>query len=323
MLLGPKDPDMHPFRHLAIAGTLLGMIACSGAGHRVALPGDRTALSRDLRIRTTGGRIRVVGLEDYVQATVLGEFAPAAGDPSLVGRMLEVQAITSRTFAVANPGRHARDGFDLCATTHCQIYEPDRIGTSRWAAAARGAIARTSGTVLLYESGPAETVFHADCGGQTAAAAAVWGGTGRPYLVSRRDDLAIHMTWEYSMSIDEARAALNKDARTRIGNRLEVIEVLARDGSGRVSEVLIRGVRDLVVSGEELRRAIARTRGPRSIRSTMFAVRSAGETIVFSGRGFGHGVGLCQAGALARLRKGASPRAVLEHYFPGTRPGRL
>ena len=82
----------------------------------------------------------------------------------------------------------------------------------------------------------------------------------------------------------------------------------------------------LVVRGDEFRQVLSRAFGPRAIRSTLFDVRRTGATFTFSGRGYGHGVGLCQAGALARLRAGATPSDVVGYYYPGTaleRAGRL
>ncbi len=69
--------------------------------------------------------------------------------------------------------------------------------------------------------------------------------------------------------------------------------------------------------GDEFRQVLTRAFGPRAIRSTRFDVRRTGAMFTFSGRGFGHGVGLCQAGALARLRAGATPADVLRYYYPG------
>ena len=129
---------------------------------------------------------RDVPLEDYVEATVLSEFAPAAGDEAVVESMLEVQAVISRTYALAHVGRHAREGFDLCSTTHCQLYEPGRLRTSRWASAAAAAVRQTSGLVLWYDGAPAEALFHADCGGRTSTAFDVWGGPNPPYLRAER-----------------------------------------------------------------------------------------------------------------------------------------
>ena len=70
--------------------------------------------------------------------------------------------------------------------------------------------------------------------------------------------------------------------------------------------------------GDAFRQALSRAFGPRAIRSTRFDIRRTGATFTFSGRGFGHGVGLCQAGALARLHAGATPADVIRHYYPGT-----
>jgi stage II sporulation protein D len=316
---------MQVLRTLSIVSLLLGTLACA-AGHDVSLPGGRPSLSRDLRVRTTDKGwtvIRMVPVEDYVQATTLSEFAPAAAETSLVERMLEVQSIISRTFALTNRGRHGADGFDLCSSTHCQIYEPGRLKTSRWRGAAETALSKTRGAVLFYESQPAEVVFHSDCGGHTAAAEDVWGGSGRRYLLARPDGEAGHLKWDYSTSIAQARAALNKDARTSVGQRLDAIEIEKRDKSGRALTVRIRGTRDVSVSGEDLRRVLTQAFGERTVRSTLFDVRRSGDKLLFTGRGFGHGVGLCQAGALARLRKGESPEAVLKYYFPGSRLSRL
>jgi stage II sporulation protein D len=82
--------------------------------------------------------------------------------------------------------------------------------------------------------------------------------------------------------------------------------------------VTITGARTGEVRGDVFREVITHVFGIRSLRSTLFTVSRTGDRFVFSGRGFGHGVGLCQAGAMARLHAGQSPSAVLTHYFPGT-----
>ena len=114
-------------------------------------------------------------------------------------------------------------------------------------------------------------------------------------------------------------AALNKDARTRVGAALRGIQVLERDAAGRAERIAIHGSQERIVRGEEFRDAVAQSFGSRAIKSTWFEIRRRGSTYVFDGRGFGHGVGLCQAGALARIRSGAKLPAVLQQYFPGTR----
>ncbi len=266
--------------------------------------------------------IRTIPLEDYVAAAIVSEVAPAAGDAAVIERMFEVQAVVSRTYALAHAGRHARDGFDLCSTTHCQLFDPARLRTSRWAAASWEAVRKTAGEVLVYGGAPADALFHADCGGRTSAPAGVWGGAGFPYLPSAPDDgaaRAAHTAWRYEVDRDTLLRALNADTRTRVGDRLDSIEVLERDPAGRARLVALHGRQESILRGEILREVLGRNLGVRTVRSTWFDVERSGLTFVFTGRGFGHGVGLCQAGALARVRAGESIRSVLLHYFPGTK----
>jgi stage II sporulation protein D len=311
---------------IAVASAL--MTACE---RRVTLPDlsgqDRRAPG--IRVQMPEGArlvVRDMRLEEYVVAAALSEFGPSAGDVSAVERMYELQTIISRTYAVAHIGRHAADGFDLCATTHCQLVEPGRVRTSRWAAHAGRAAKRTAGTVLAFEGRPAQALFHADCGGHTSAADAVWNGTPRPYLPSQPDQgpaREAHVEWQYVASEDAVRRALDADSRTKPVTRLAEIAVVSRDEAGRARMLTLRGGTEVTLRGDDLRQILNRAFGPRAIRSTMFDVRRTASGFEFSGRGYGHGVGLCQAGAQARLAAGRSPADVLHFYFPGTTLSRI
>ena len=136
--------------------------------------------------------------------------------------MFEVQAVIARTYAAAQSAGTKRDGFDLCSTTHCQLYQPARLQTSRWAPLAAEA-ADTAAQVLWFDGAPASALFHADCGGHTSAAGDVWGGTAAPTCPARRHGAGrgAHATGRYEMGRGELRAALNADARTRVGEKLE------------------------------------------------------------------------------------------------------
>ncbi len=302
--------------------------ACAAPAAHAVRPAPDWAEQRTLSVGVTdGGRTAVkrVTIEDYVAATIISEFAPPDGDPQVVERMLEVQAVIGRTYALAHLGRHSRDGYDLCSTTHCQLFQPARLKSSRWAAQVAEAVRRTSRTVLLYDGAPANALFHADCGGHTSRAADVWGGNGPAYLVGIADDgpaAAAHATWRYEAPQAAVLKALNGDPRTRVGERLASIQVLARDGAGRAGQIALHGSVERIVRGETLREALTQAFGGRAIKSTWFDVDREGATFVFAGRGYGHGVGLCQAGALARIRAGASPAEVLQRYFPGTKLAR-
>jgi stage II sporulation protein D len=116
--------------------------------------------------------------------------------------------------------------------------------------------------------------------------------------------------------------ALDADARTAVRGRLDSIDIVEADPAGRAGLVALTGARSPAVRGEELRLVLVRTFGPRSIRSPRFTVTRDGDTFVFEGKGIGHGAGLCQYGAMARLRAGATPAQVIAFYYPGTTIGR-
>jgi stage II sporulation protein D (peptidoglycan lytic transglycosylase) len=310
---------------VALAALGLATAGCSAPASRAVRHPSTLPTPRFVRVQVTdAGRtaIRRVPLEEYVQAAILSEFAPPAGDVLAIERMLEVQAVVSRTYAVAHLARHDREGFDLCATTHCQLYQPARLRSSRWTAAAAAAVRRTSAEVLWYDGAPVSALFHADCGGQTSSAAEVWGGAPRPYLVGVADDgpaETAHTEWRYEATAAAVLKALNADPRTRAGSRLTRLEIVERDSAGRAGRIAVRGLETRIVRGEAFREVLARAFGDRTIKSTRFDVRRNGNTFVFEGRGFGHGVGLCQAGAFARIKAGAKALAVLSRYYPGAK----
>jgi stage II sporulation protein D (peptidoglycan lytic transglycosylase) len=311
---------------------MVAMTACGGRPQpRVSPPPSGPAPSTEksraslIRVRTvSGGRpiTLAMPIEDYVLASVLSEVAPPTGETGVMMRVYQLQAIVARTYATANRGRHASEGFDLCDTTHCQLVDLERPTRSRWANLARAAVTATRGRLLYFDRVPAAALYHADCGGYRASAAEVWGGAPVPYLTSEPDPLpggAAHMAWTFSVGREKLRAALNANPRTAVGERLDTIDVQVRDGSGRARLVLLNGTRAPVVRGEDFRAAVAAALGPRTVRSSRFEVRREGDTFTFAGQGFGHGVGLCQAGAIARAAAGQSVEDILTFYYPHTR----
>lgn len=278
-------------------------------------------LPREITVRSAG-QVAGVPLEDYVLATVLAEVAPPAEPAAVARRIFEVQAIVARSYATARLGRHRAEGFDLCDTTHCQVYDPARIRTSKLTPIAREAVQQTAGQVLSYANRPAEALFHADCGGATASAEAVWGGRSVPYLLPRQDDLdpSVHRRWKWSAAAGALRSALAGDTRTDVGRSLSGITVTTRDESGRARQLTLEGDTPRTVRGEDFRTAIVRALGIRTIQSTRMSVTRSGSTYVFEGSGFGHGVGLCQAGAAARARRGETTAQILAAYFTGVVP---
>jgi stage II sporulation protein D len=299
---------------------LVVVTACAGGRPPTGATPPTIAMPGELRVRM-GDRVRTVALESYVAGTTLAELSPIGETAETARRVLEVQSIITRTYAVSHLGRHKTEGFDLCDTTHCQVYEPSRLTTSRFAAAAQGAATRTAGQVLLFGGRAAEALFHADCGGHTADAHDVWGGTQVSYLRGLPDELpgGIHRQWTFSVSATTLLAALNADPRTVIGRSLDEVRVATRDASGRAAEIDLRGETTRRVRGDLFRAVLSARLGVQSIRSTRMSVERKGMQFVFAGTGYGHGVGLCQVGATARIRRGETLEHVLGVYYPGSR----
>lgn len=277
-----------------------------------------------VRVRLTdpnGTRIVTLPLEDYVLGCVRAEIMPGTlkDDSSL--RFLQVQAIVSRSYALSNLGRHAKEGFDLCDGTHCQLYRAGKPGEHANDVASR-AVTSTTGQVLTYGDRVVQALFHSECGGHTAAAEDVWGGSAVPYLRPVPDWFCSRIQagqWSFEAGESDLRLALNSDPVTSIGDRLDRIDVTQRDPAGRAVLVTIAGTRTPMVRAEEFRSVMRRAFGPRSVKSTWFTVTRQGNRFVFSGAGYGHGVGLCQAGAAERAKAGQPAAEILAHYFPGTR----
>src|SRR5678815_4642864 len=155
----------------------------------------------------SNGRVVRVPLETYVARVIAGEAEPAAPDAAQ-----QALAIAIRTFAIVNLRRHAKEGFDLCDTTHCQV---PRAST----AATREAALATAGRVLTYNGAPAVLFYSANCGGRSESASEVWSGVDLPYLMPVDDDVhGDDVPWTLDLTLDQIHAALSRAGFT--GERL-------------------------------------------------------------------------------------------------------
>jgi stage II sporulation protein D len=246
------------------------------------------------------GRVTNVPLEVYVARVLAGEAEPKAADAAY-----QALAVAIRTFALANPGRHARDGYDLCDSTHCQVPRA-ATGITRRAALA------TAGQVLTFNGAPAELFYSASCGGRSESASVVWPGMNYPYLASIPDDVHEGETpWTLELTLREVQQALDRAGFA--GRQLRDVRVEERSSSGRAARIAVPGLRPDVIAGEQFRAAL----GANTLRSTAFTVQRRGGTVRFTGRGFGHGVGMCVIGAGRRAARGEDIRAILAQYYPG------
>jgi stage II sporulation protein D len=248
-----------------------------------------------------GGKIGDVPLEVYVARVLAGE-----GEPNAPEATQQALAIAIRTYAVFNTGRHIREGFDLCDSTHCQVPRSAN-GNSRRAALA------TAGRILTYKGAPAEIFYSASCGGRSETASAAWPTTGvtRPYLRSVKDN--VHdddVPWTLEKSLSELQADLE---RSGFRGTLKNVEIKSRTKSDRAAVLKLSGMDPDRIAGDQFRSAIGTT----VLRSTAFSLKKDHDTIRFTGRGYGHGVGMCVIGAGRRARRGETVEQILKAYYPG------
>ena len=255
--------------------------------------------------------IAAIPIEEYVAAVLAGE----SGDFQN-GEALKAMAVAVRTYATRFRGQHGDEGFDFCDTTHCQVPQwndiPPRV---------RAAAETTRGEVLWFHGAPAAAHYHQNCGGTVAAGSEAWPGMNEPYLRSHGDPYcaAAPLKWESTISLADLDAAL-RGAGLSPPSDWTIIEVISRSASGRAQRLRLGGggSPDAMLSASSFRFAVDRALGWNKIRSDLYEIRNAGDHVVFFGRGSGHGVGLCQAGAEEMAREGKDYRQILSFYYPGT-----
>ena len=265
---------------------------------------DLVAASSGRTVRVGMGpdrRVEVVPVEVYVSRVLAGE-----GEPKAAEAAQQALAIAIRTYASANQNRHQRDGYDLCDTTHCQVARASTI-------ASRRATQATAGQVLMHQGRPAELFYSASCGGRTEAASTVWRGMqAYPYLTSVEDHAhADDVPWTLELTGDALVRALSRVGVA--GDSIKSMSVEQRTASGRVGRLRLNGLRPPEMSGEDFRAAV----GPTVIRSTAFSVRKTDRGYAFTGRGYGHGVGMCVIGAGRLAARGQRAEQILNLYYPG------
>lgn len=288
-------------------------------------------------VRTAAGLVVAnhLTLEDYLPGVVNAEMGRRAPEEL---EALHAQAVVSRTVALRAIGRFPQRGYDLLATVADQAY----LGVAAEQPQGVAAVHTTRGMVLMHGGQVIDAFFHSTCGGRTAEPTEVFvGGTGRPYLQSVSDDspagtpycaISPRYRWREEWAGDQLAATL-RETLPAVGTpdlgRLRAVEVTARGATGRVMSIAVRHVRgSRPVSGANAVRQVLRPLAGGQLRSSHFSLvgTSAGDELlrlVAEGRGAGHGVGMCQWGAVGRARSGATWPEILAAYFPGTQLGRV
>jgi stage II sporulation protein D len=272
-------------------------------------------------------------LETYLLGVVPGEIG--ALDPAFIeaGR---AQAIAARSYTLFYRGRRAGEGFDLYGTVEDQLYGP----TESERPLASRCVEDTRGRIAMWEHQPIRANYCSTCGGITAEVWEAWPAEALPYLVSHTDRgdsdwcaASPQYRWHESWPAAQFVANVERFSPTQgvtlppggLGELVDV-RVAARSRSGRAWRLEVQGTRGSIqIPAYSIRQVLRRGGNSGSIlRSNLFKIgvrREPGSgralAVVASGAGSGHGVGLCQTGAIGMARAGRSAEDILEHYYFG------
>jgi stage II sporulation protein D len=256
--------------------------------------------------------VNEVPLEDYLVGVLraeVGEKWPLEA--------LRAQAIVARTYAAYHRTLGAGKVYHIVASTAHQQYAGRVPPTSvLW-----GVVRETAGQVLLWEGDVFPAFYHTESGGYTEDPRMVFAARNMPALRPVRCEFSVgspHFYWSLDVKLTDLAETLR---RHDIGvGTITAVEVSERTPSLRAATVTVRGTRGSArLRGNDFRRMI----GYDTFKSTLFAVAVDTAWARFSGRGYGHGVGLCQWGAKGMAEQGRTARQILDFYYPGTVPGLL
>lgn len=323
-------------RALAVPGPV---IARASEGTPIAVSG--TSYRGEVLIRRGAAgvtAINVIDLEAYLMGVVPREIGRR---PPEELEAVKAQAVAARTYAIGNLGGRESLGFDFFGTDRDQVYG----GAASEDTVATRAVRETRGEIVTWQGLPILAYYSSTCGGRTAAIEESWPWRAPlPYLRSVSDEIpgtgtyycstSNRFRWTVQWTREELRSALGRALRVHTNGGVDgarSIERLAVSGSGPSGRRSVR----LVADGRtyELRadsvRWVLRTPTGAGLNSSRIdaldARREGGEiaSLTISGGGWGHGIGMCQVGAMGRARAGQTYRQILETYYTGTRIERL
>jgi stage II sporulation protein D len=262
------------------------------------------AYEGDFFVLNTKGYLQIINdidLEQYLEGVIESE----AGTGQRI-EYYKVQAIISRTYAMKYKKKHESSGFNLCDATHCQAYLHKRNNSDL----IDSAVSRTRGVIMLDKNGTMfSTFFHANCGGQTCEPDAVWNEKIEGFS-SFKDTFCIHTNqskWVKKIPIKDWNTFLQDKYNFPIWDTLSVEQMFKFEQIERKTFFInpffgipLRDIREAF-----------------KLKSTFFSCSKEGDFIVLSGKGFGHGVGLCQEGGMSMAKYGYDYKQILAFYFPG------
>lgn len=238
-------------------------------------------------------------LEDYIKDVVAVEV-----NKDWDMEALKAQAVVARTYALYQKNNNGNRIYHIASSVIDQLYKGNNHDVR-----IAYAVEATSGEVLTYDNSLIEAFYHSTCGGMTENPEEVF-GMNYPYLkpVESDCDLSPYAVWERTISSHDIEEALNVSS-------LQSITVQSFTSSGRVKQLAIRtNVGTAFMNATDFRKAL----GWKRIPSTSFRISHYNDSFVFEGKGYGHGVGLCQWCALKMSREGKNYKEILSYFYPGT-----
>ena len=259
-------------------------------------------------IRTPDNHITVVeiiNVEDYIKGVLYHEVSH-----HWPMEALKAQAVAARTYALSSISPTGKP-YDVTNDIYSQVYggkDSERYRTDL-------AVDYTRGQVLTYDGKIFPAYFHATCGGMTEDAQALWHLPDIPPLRGVPCGFCAtspHMHWKKNFRLRDIQDALNLHGY-KVG-AIKDISVVDRDRSGRIDHLKItqKNGEELIIKGKDFRDLM----GPNVLMSNNFEITMQGYYIDFNGKGWGHGVGMCQWGALGMARQQFNYRQILAYYYP-------
>lgn len=266
--------------------------------------------------------INILDLEDYLKGVVPCEIG---GIDRKFLEAAKAQAVAARTYAVSHRHQHEELGFDVYPTVQDQVYG----GIAAEDKLINEAVEKTREQILVYQNRPIDAKYHSTCGGLTADFNDAWPGQGPAYLRSVPCGWcrpSPHYAWK--------KTYLKKDFFSNLRSRLarlgihlaprEFITGLSltkNRGSHRIRQVTVRTTnKEYAIQVYNIRTLLGDQRDPGGLlKSNWFTLACRSDSVFIEGRGFGHGVGMCQWGCLEMAKNGKQYRQILRRYYPGTR----
>lgn len=310
--------------------------------------------------RTSGSDMTIINVlpfEEYVYGVVPNEM-PAYSNIEA----LKAQAVAARTYSYKYINKHAKYGFNLCATTDCQVYK----GYSSENANTNKAVDETMNMVVTYNGALAETVFSASTGGRTEDAANVWGNS-IPYLKSVEDKYESGTSYNYNWTMKFTADEINTKLKSYGLGTVTSMEITKNSDAGRPIEIIVKGTlkpNGVTITKDKCRTFLSlpsqmynittdadvnvqvgneienvplsqigvvtkdgeKTYSDPSQKITIIGADGNESTVsaspteyVFTGKGWGHAVGMSQEGAMGMAKAGFKYDEILTHYYTGTK----